>query len=228
MIFNFSLNEWGGGTSCKTTMKKIKKLSSNISTNSGGAVMPMERLFVYIIMAVIAVLFTGLSGAFIYAGIHHGFHTFRLPAIFHANTLIIILSSIMLEQAIRAMGRNEGRAFLYGLAVSFLLGVSFLLFQFMGWHELMQRGIKINTLPFGSYLYMLSGLHALHLLVGVVLVGIALVRAVVCYFNPVKQLLFTIDAYRKDRIVLTALYWHFVDILWVALYVLFVLVLLLD
>jgi cytochrome c oxidase subunit III len=71
-------------------------------------------------------------------------------------------------------------------------------------------------------LYLISGLHALHFVVGIVLIGIAFVKAIIRYYDPVKELLFSTDSTKKLNVELVALYWHFVDALWVAIYLMFV------
>jgi cytochrome c oxidase subunit III len=203
-------------------MKKIQRQKTNSSLNDGGMMMPMNKLFVYFIIAAITMLFGGLIGSFFYTGIQKGFQQFALPAIFHANTIIILISSFTFQFAIRAMKRDEENNFLFGTAITFLLGVAFVAFQFLGWHELSEKGIKINSIPSGSYLYLISGLHALHFVVGIVLIGIAFVKAIIRYYDPVKELLFSTDSTKKLNVELVALYWHFVDALWVAIYLMFV------
>jgi len=191
--------------------------------HQGGMVIPMNKLFVYFAIVVITMLFGGLISSFFYSGIQKGFQQFSLPAIFHANTIIIIISSLTFQFAIRAMKRDEENGFLFGMAVTFLLGVSFVVYQLLGWHELSERGIKLNSVPTGSYLYMISGLHAMHFLVGIVLVGVAFANGIIRYYDPVKELLFSTDSSKKLNIELIAIYWHFTDALWVFIYLLFVL-----
>src|SRR5690606_24543222 len=121
--------------------------------------------------------------------------------------------------------RDEAANYLFGMAITFTLGFAFVLFQFLGWHELNQQGIRMNSIPTGSYLYMISGLHAVHFIVGVIILGISFVKAIIRYFDPVKQLMFTTDSEKQLNVKLTAIYWHFVDLLWVVLYVMFVVLL---
>jgi cytochrome c oxidase subunit III len=204
-------------------MKKTERSITEIVFSSRrGKPITFNQIFVYFSIAVIFMLFTSLVSAFLYSGFQSGFQPISLPGIFHANTIIILASSITFHYAIRAMHRDEENNFLLGVTITFLLGVSFIIFQFLGWHELSDRGIKMNAAPSGSFLYMISGVHALHLFAGIILVFVAWINAVIRYYDPVKELLFSTDSDKKHHVELIALYWHFVDVLWLALYLIFI------
>jgi cytochrome c oxidase subunit 3 len=201
--------------------KSLKQIESN--THKGGNILPMNKLFLYFALIAITFLFGGLIAAFFYSGLQKGFQKFSLPSIFHANTVIIIASSLTLHFALLSLKKDDLVNYLYGLGITFLLGVSFIIFQVLGWYELHINGIKINSLPTGSYLYMISGLHALHFIPGIVVLGISFFKALRRNYDPVAELLFTADPVKKNNVSLVALYWHFVDVLWLFIYLLFVL-----
>ena len=115
------------------------------------------------------------------------------------------------------------------LSATLFCCVSFIIGQLFGWHFLTEKGVHLAGKPDGSYLYLLTGLHLVHLLVGLVILGIFTLNArkqlletpsinfrqtvvQTSYFSDVKN-------YRKFR--LTAIYWHFVDVLWVYLLLFF-------
>ena len=184
--------------------------------------MPLNQMFLYLGMVGITFLFGGLISSFFYAGLLNGFQKFSLPVIFHANTIIMLTSSFTLHFAILAMRKDEMQLYFYGMLFTFLLGLAFVVFQFIGWYELSSQGIKINSVPTGSYLYMVSGLHALHFVVGIVVLGVSTFKAYLRLNDPVKDLLFSSNVTQKLNVELTAIYWHYVDVLWVLLYLLFV------
>lgn len=204
-------------------MKETRRTKQeNFAEHSGGKVLPMNKLFLYFAIAAITFLFGGLIAAFFYSGISKGFQKFSLPAIFHANTIIMLVSSLTLHFAVMSLRKDEMQQYRYAMCITFLLGVSFVLFQILGWYELTTAGITLTTVPTGSYLYMISGLHALHFIPGIVVLGISFFKSVVRYYNPIDELLFSTDNYKKLKIELIALYWHFVDVLWLMIYLLFV------
>jgi cytochrome c oxidase subunit 3 len=202
-------------------MKRIKKTETTLA-QGGGVVLPMNKLFLYFAIAAITFLFGGLILAFFYSGMQKGFQKFSLPSIFHANTIIMLASSLTMHFALLSLKKDEMQQYRYAMGITFMLGISFVIFQFLGWYELTAAGIKINSVPTGSYLYMISGLHALHFIPGIVILGVSFAKAMMRNYNPVEELLFSVDANKKSKIELIALYWHFVDILWLLIYALFI------
>ena len=85
----------------------------------------------------------------------------------------------------------------------------FLALQYKGWEELSASGIELTTNPSGSFIYVISGVHATHVLGGLAILGIALMHAFILPFQVTGK--------RKLRFELTLTYWHFVDILWIYL-----------
>lgn len=209
---------------CFSVMKEIKyKEQARFRGNSGGMVVPMNKLFLFFAIAAITFLFGGLIAAFFYSGINKGFQKFSLPAIFHANTLIMLISSFTMHFALHSLKKDEMKNYRYALGITIVLGIAFVLFQILGWYELTSAGITITTVPTGSYLYMISGLHALHFIPGIVVLAISFIKSVMRLYNPIDELLFSTDFHKKLNIELLAFYWHFVDALWIMIYLLFVL-----
>jgi cytochrome c oxidase subunit 3 len=97
------------------------------------------------------------------------------------------------------------------LGVSLILGITFLVLQYQAWVVLTENGIELTTNPSSSFLFVISGFHAAHVLGGVAAIAIAFVKALVTKHEvtPIRQL----------RLELTMQYWHFVDILWLYLFV---------
>ena len=100
------------------------------------------------------------------------------------------------------------------LLLSLVSGIGFLVFQYMGWRQLVQWGIMFTGNPAGSFVYVISGLHALHVLGGIGALCVAVYHA--------YSLKFEWQGYRQRRYSLTTQYWHFVGVLWI--YLLFFLI----
>ncbi|CAN5377197.1 hypothetical protein BH09BAC1_BH09BAC1_17060 [soil metagenome] len=120
-----------------------------------------------------------------------------------------------------AQKHEQERAYFTAFGASFILGVLFLIFQTIGWVEMYSQGMNLKANQGYSFLYIISGLHGLHVLGGLVAMGIGLFRSYRRLTEPVAELLFSVDPQHKTRIRLLATYWHFVDVLWVYLYVFF-------
>ena len=99
------------------------------------------------------------------------------------------------------------------LVTTLLLGLLFVVLQYKGWEALTAMGATFTVNPSSSFIYVISGLHAAHVLGGIATLIVALVHAFVLPYKPTLR--------RKQRFELVVHYWHFVDILWVYLMVFF-------
>jgi cytochrome c oxidase subunit III len=135
-----------------------------------------------------------------------------LPGILYFNTLVLLVSSVTMERARHALeaesvGSVEGtrRAGAW-VMITLLLGLAFCAGQFHAWQELRAAGIYLATNPNSSFFYLLTFLHALHVLVGIfVLVYLA------------GRLMASHTTFRRNLFNNTAVYWHFMGVLWVYL-----------
>ena len=124
------------------------------------------------------------------------------------NTLVIALSSLVLGRALRAMRTLDARGLRRGLLQAAGLGSAFLLLQMVQWWRLISRGLTFTGTTYGGTFYLLTGAHAAHALGGVVwLLAIAL-----------RQREVWVPDRRQRRIEVSALYWHFVGLVWIGLY----------
>jgi cytochrome c oxidase subunit 3/cytochrome o ubiquinol oxidase subunit 3 len=125
------------------------------------------------------------------------------------TTICLLSSSLTLHWAVAALRKNKAGAFTTWLAATFALGTIFIVGTGMEWHHLIYvDGLTIRTNLFGTTFYSLVGLHATHVIVGLVMLLAALVFALT---GHVKQE----HAHRMDVI---SLYWHFVDAVWVVVF----------
>lgn len=162
-------------------------------------------------IASIIMLFAALTSAYIVRKAQGNWTEFRMPVIFWINTLIIILSSFTMKRAVKYFRELKESAYKIALTITFLLGVCFLIGQYMGWLALENIGIYINGNPSGSFVYVISGVHAAHIVGGLLIMLFSLIRALVKPFNP----------NRLVNVQMMATYWHFVDVLWIYLFIFF-------
>lgn len=182
-----------------------------------------DQLFLYIGFASISVLFLVLTLSFAYARFVSGAAALQLPLIFHANTVIIVASSFTLRNALDAIKQGRERDFAYAVGSTLVLGVLFLLFQYLGWRELVSNGLDVTKDQSGLYLIFVSVVHAGHIVAGLVALALGLYRSVQRIKDPVKELIFSAKPDATFRLGLLTKYWHFVDVLWIYLYLFFVL-----
>ncbi|MFZ1530467.1 MAG: cytochrome c oxidase subunit 3 [Ferruginibacter sp.] len=152
-------------------------------------------------------MFAGLTSAFIIKRNQAGWISFDLPPVFWYSTAVILLSSIsiwMAQQAFKARLMNRYRVL---MALTLVLGVLFLVLQYVGFKQLWAKGITLTASVSYSFLYVIVGMHALHLLGGIAALVFMLLRA---FGSKVKT-------YSTVPVELISTYWHFVDLLWIYL-----------
>lgn len=128
-----------------------------------------------------------------------------LPAV---NTLILIVSSLSLHLAVRAIRAGRQAAFVRWLIATPLLGFVFTGLQILLWTDLIGEGLTHQTGAYGSAFYFLTVFHALH-----VVVGLGMLVSVV---PKARRGGYSADSHHG--VVLVSMFWHFVDIVWVLMY----------
>ena len=158
-------------------------------------------------------LFAAFTSAYIVRQAAGNWLEFRLPDIFYINTGVILLSSAALHGSYLAFKRGKTQAYRVLLVITLILGVAFLALQYQGWQALTEIGVGLTTNPSGSFVYVISGVHAAHILGGIAALVVAIIHATALPHKVTKA--------RKLRFELTSIYWHFVDFLWIYLLVFF-------
>lgn len=187
-----------------------------ISANTGQyrRINPL-KFGLYLGIGSIIMAFAGLSSAYIVRQSAGNWLEFRLPTMFFVSTGVIVLSSFCMWMSSRAFDRQKEKIYKSFMMATFALGVVFIITQYQGWMEMYASGIDLKGNPSGSFVYVMSMLHAVHVLGGIVVLGIALYHAYTLPFQVNKE--------RRLRLDLTSIYWHFVDILWIYLLLFFIL-----
>ena len=125
------------------------------------------------------------------------------------STICLLSSSVTVHFAVRSLRKNNLRNCTLGLAATVLLGALFLLSTAREWHHLIRDdGLTIRTNLFGTTFYSLVGLHATHVIVGLIMLSIALG---VSLSGRMKEA-------HSERLDVLSLYWHFVDAIWVCVF----------
>jgi cytochrome c oxidase subunit III len=125
------------------------------------------------------------------------------------GTICLLSSSLTVYLAVVALRKNKVRLCSLWLAATVLLGGIFLAGTAREWYELIYRhGLTIRTNLFGTTFYSLVGLHATHVVVGLIMLALALVFA----------LLGRVSAANAEHLEVLSLYWHFVDAVWVVVF----------
>lgn len=175
---------------------------------------PPSSTGIWVVLFAITMMFAAFTSALVVRkGAAIDWQSFRLPPILYFNTLLLLASSVTLEISrrrvavfmggLRTPAQNPGR----WLYLTLGLGLLFVGGQYIAWSQLSAAGLYLATNPSSSFFYLLTVTHALHVLGG--LGGLLYV---------IRKL--HKSALRRDQLVSTARYWHFMGLLWVYLLVL--------
>ena len=174
-----------------------------------------KKFAMWVACASMAMLFAAFTSAYVVRQAAGNWLEFRLPAPFFWSAGAILLSSLTLHLSFLNFKKGREAAYKGLLIISTLLGLTFMGLQYAGWLALTENGINLTGNPSGSFVYVISGVHAAHVLGGIAALLIALVHAFALKFKPSPG--------RALRFELTLIYWHFVDFLWIYLLVFFIL-----
>ena len=184
---------------------------------------PWNVMLTLFLMAISA-LFLAISVAFVYTRIEHGAVPIKLPWLFGFNTLILLASSYTMLRAKKAYIKDNTSAYQNALLYTILLSFFFLGMQIIAWNQLFSQDIFLGPANNGAnYLYLLSGLHFAHVIVGIPFLFLFLKAAKKYMVDPVTVLVYFSDPEKRLKLRLLSIYWHFLDALWILL-VLFLLV----
>jgi cytochrome c oxidase subunit III len=173
-------------------------------------------------LGAITLLFVGLTFAYTFGRrLSDNWVEFSLPKAFWLSTLLLAGCSYAIHRGRLAYEHDEVRQLKQSLGAAFWLGAGFIASQYLAWRQLADAGIGLSGNPSGSYLYIISWLHAGHIVLGLILLAVTLQTARKNTRDEVQALLYFSDPVRNRRLKMVSLYWHVVDGLWLYLFVFF-------
>ncbi len=170
-----------------------------------------HKYALWVACASIVMMFAALTSAYMVRKSGGNWLEFTIPNVFYYNTVVILISSIVIHASYLAYNKAKMQLFRMLLGTAAILGVGFIVLQYVGWQHLIAQGIELKTNPSSSFLYVISGLHAVHVLGGVVAILIAFTFAITTRKKVTPR--------GRLKLELVVHYWHFVDFLWVYLFV---------
>ena len=141
----------------------------------------------------------------------------KLPNVFLLSTVVMLLSSLTLHTANQAFHNERFPMYRTYIGITLVLGILFMLLQGWGWRQLILVGVQLEANPAGGFIYILSGLHLLHILIGIIFLLIAFAEAL-RRRQYVDAFVYSVNPPNQLKIRLITLYWHFVDVLWLGVF----------
>jgi len=167
---------------------------------------------IVVLMCASVMTFAALVSAMVVRrGMNNDWHKLPLPQILWWNTGILILSSIALDVARRLLRRNKRQLFNRLWLAGTAMGTYFLIGQTIAWAQLADRGFFLQGNPSSAFFYVLTWAHAAHVIGA--LFGL--------YYVAFHALRFDLGAGRRNWVDVSAIFWHFLDLLWLGIMALF-------
>jgi cytochrome c oxidase subunit III len=185
-----------------------------------------QKFMMWVAMASMSMAFAGLTSGYMVREAQGNWRYYNLPPVFYYSTVAIALSSVTIIMGVRAFKKREIPKYRLLITTTLLLGILFGVLQFTGFYQLYHQlqqvrmngqvlneasTVRINGNPSESFLFIIAGLHLVHLLGGILALFIVFLRA---YRTNVK-------VYNATGLEIVSSYWHFVDILWIYLFIFF-------
>lgn len=171
-----------------------------------------HKFTMWIAIGSIVMMFAGLTSAYIVKSNQANWEEVKTPQVFWFSTIAILLSSLTIQMALRSFKQREMTRYRQLMAVTLILGAVFVFLQWNGFMQLWNSGIQFKGVAgAGQFLYVIFGLHALHVIGGVIALIVMVIKT---FFSKTR-------VYGGTGIEVMATYWHFVDVLWIYLLVFF-------
>lgn len=172
-----------------------------------------KKFAMWLFVASVGMLFASLTSAYIVRQAEGNWLYFDLPATLYWTTAVIVLSSVTMQMAYWAAKKDLLDRVKVLVSITMGFGLVFLVGQWMAWLDLIDNNIHLIGNPSGSFLYIITGLHGLHIISALVYLVIVLVSAY----------RFKIHSRSLAQIEMCATYWHFLGGLWLYLFIFLIL-----
>lgn len=187
-------------------------IEANIKVNEQRKKIHPHKFTLWVALGSIVMMFAGLTSAYIVKRDAPGWTTFSIPRAFWYSTGVMLLSSVTVQMALKAFKEREMMRYRNLITLTAFLGVAFVALQWIGFKSIWNSGVTLKGSGGGQFLYIIAGLHALHVLGGIVALIILFIKA---FASKVRR-------YNSIPIELMSTYWHFVDLLWIYLFIFFI------
>lgn len=170
-----------------------------------------HKFTLWVALGSIIMMFAGLTSAYVVKRDQPGWTTFPIPRAFWYSTAVILVSSLTIQMSLKAFKDREMQRYKNMLTLTAVLGILFVTMQYIGFREIWRTGITFHGSGGGQFLYIIAGLHAVHVMGGVIALVITVARAFATRTR----------SYNSVPVELLSTYWHFVDLLWIYLFIFF-------
>lgn len=188
----------------KQPLEHIKLIEEPQQTLS----MHPKKFALWLFIVTVVMIFAAMTSAYIVRQSEGNWLDFEIPQTLWYTSGIIFLSSVTMHWAYVSAKKDNLSNLKLAMTLTFLLGMAFLVGQYESWKELVSMGVYFVGNPAGSFIYVLTGLHGLHLISGVIFL-------LLVFVNTFR---YKVHAKSMVQMEMCATYWHFLDGLWLYLF----------
>jgi cytochrome c oxidase subunit 3 len=191
-------------------------MKSELTMREQNQKMHPHKFLLWIAIGSITMMFAGFTSAYIVKSNMAGWQPIQMPKLFYWSTFVILLSSGTIHLSQQAFRQRKMNLYRQLITATALLGIAFVTLQITGFISMQNQPepITLKDSVAGSFFYIIAGVHGLHMVGGVIALLVIFFRA----FSSTRRY------YSSTPIEVAAIYWHFVDLLWIYLFVFFLLV----
>lgn len=187
---------------------------ANVNAELKKAQRKSAKPMLWIAMISMVMFFAGLTSAYVISMNREDWVTFNLPQAFYTSTVLIIISSITLFFSQKELKNNKISTSFFLLLITFGLGIAFVVYQYVGFSQLKALGFyftgKESTVS-TSFIIGITFMHVLHLIGGLIALAVVVFKHAIGKYSSTNMLGFELGA----------IFWHFVDVLWIYLFLFF-------
>ncbi len=167
-----------------------------------------KKFAMWLFMVTVVMLFAAWTSAYIVRQAEGNWLEYDLPEVFWVTSGIVVLSSMCLQWAYASAKKDNFVQLRIGMVLTVVLGIAFLVGQWYSWIALVDREVFFVGNPAGSFLYVMTGMHGLHLISGLLFLIIVLISS------------FRLKVHAKSLVAMemATTYWHFLGGLWLYLF----------
>jgi cytochrome c oxidase subunit 3 len=167
-----------------------------------------KKFALWLFIVTVVMIFAALTSAYIVRQSEGNWLDFELPVTLYVTSGIIFMSSLSMHWAYVSAKKDNLNSLRISMVVTTILGLAFLVGQYMSWQDLVAMDVYFVGNPAGSFMYVLTGLHGVHLVSGIIFMLLVVINA----FR------YKVHSKSMDQIEMCATYWHFLDGLWLYLF----------
>ncbi len=169
-----------------------------------------KKLLLWLGIISMFMIFAGLTSAFVVRQVDDKWLTFDIPTVFYYSTALLLISSVTINFALVQTKNGALKKSRAWMLLTLALGIVFVILQMRGWKELVMQGVffvdSVNVS--GSFFYVITGTHLIHLFAGVITLIVSTIKLSTGKYSKKNYL----------GLKLTAIFWHFLDVLWLYLF----------